>query len=222
MNRWILLFIALPAFLLIGFGTVYFVGFEELVGDEQNAGPQAGPQYAQLSTATSDAEEVDVAAKAPEPPIKPPAPAAAKPLGEAGKGPGWAVNCKSNARTKDLTCRMSQKVVARQTGRTLTDVAFVVPGPSESPELVLQLPLGLYLPAGVNYQVDRDTPRHLSFRMCNRRGCYAREPISPELWTKLRNGKQLKIDFKDSSEKPVSIAVSLDGLAFAHDKIQRP
>jgi len=216
MNRWMLLFVVLPAFLLAGFVAVYFGALDQLSGDER----KAERQYAQLSSPANDAEEADVAARAPEPPIKPQAPAT--PLGEAGKGPGWAVNCKSDARTKNLSCRMSQTVVAKQTGRTLTNVAFLVPGQSENAELVLQLPLGLYLPAGVNYQIDKNTPRHLGFGMCNRKGCYAREPISPELLTKLRNGKQLKIDFKDSSEKAVSIAVSLDGFAFAHDKIQRP
>jgi invasion protein IalB len=216
MNRWMLLFVVLPAFLLAGFGAVYFGLLDQLIGDERGS-PR---QYARLSSPANDAKEVDVAARAPEPPLKPQAPAT--PLGEVGKGPGWAVNCKSDARTKDLSCRMSQTIVAKETGRTLTNVAFIVPGPSETPELVLQLPLGLYLPAGVDYQIDKNTPRHLSFRMCNRNGCYAREVVSPELWNKLRTGKQIKIDFKDSSEKPVSIPVSLDGFAFAHDKIQRP
>jgi invasion protein IalB len=140
----------------------------------------------------------------------------------AATGPGWAVNCSSQAGQKGLSCRMSQTVIARPSGRTLTNVAFLLDPENKNPEVLLQLPLGLYLPAGATYQVDENAAQRLSIRACDRNGCYARAPVLPETMSSLTKGKQLKIDFKNAAEKPISIPLSLDGFAFAYEKIQRP
>jgi invasion protein IalB len=137
-------------------------------------------------------------------------------------GPGWAVNCRSRAGEKGLSCRMSQTVVAKNTRQRLTEVAFLVGPEAKTTEVLLQLPLGLYLPAGASYQVDGSAPQRLSIRACTRSGCYARAPVSPEILQALRNGKVLKIDFKDRAERPVTVPLSLEGFEAAYAKIESP
>lgn len=213
MNWRTLLFIVLPVLILVGFGVIYFTDFGQALIEGETEPAQQSNQ----------AQETNIAARKPLPPAstKKALPSEEKPLAEAGKGPGWAVNCKGNAPDNSLTCTMSQKIVARQTGRLIANVTFLVPGQGDEPSLLLQLPFNLYLPAGVNYQIDNNTLRHLDIRMCSRNGCFARGPIPAELLTAFRNGKQMTITYKNSAEKDVKVPVSLDGFAFAHDKISK-
>jgi invasion protein IalB len=162
-------------------------------------------------------------------PAAPPSTAAPKPTpapapSASPKGPesapGWAVNCSSNVDERGLTCRLSQTLIAKESGRTLTNVAFVLPPENKSPEVVLGLPLGLYVPAGASYQVDGNAPQRLSIRTCDRNGCYATAVITPGTMSALRKGKQLKVDFTNLAEKPVSLALSLEGFGSAYEKIQ--
>lgn len=167
--------------------------------------PTQAPPKAQPSPSAVGTPEASQEAKAP-----------------ATAGPGWAVNCRSRAGEKGLSCRMSQRVVAKNSGQRLTDVAFLVGPEANTTEVLLQLPLGLYLPAGASYQVDANAPQKLSIRACTRSGCYARAPVSPETMQALRNGKQLKIDFKDRAERPVTVPLSLEGFEAAYAKIETP
>jgi invasion protein IalB len=228
MTRLVLLLVALPALLFAGFGAVYLLWPEK--------GPQvkAEGQFAQMTLPWATDKKKPPTQKAPTTPAPTPTPAPA-PKPQSGlapstkvgaetrtetAGPGWAVNCSSQAGQKDLTCSLSQTVVTRPSGQTLTNVTFLLAPENKSPEVLFQLPLGLYLPAGATYQVDANAPQRLSIRACDRQGCYARAPISPETMVSLRKGKQLKVDFKNLAEKPISIPLSLDGFASAYEKIQ--
>jgi invasion protein IalB len=230
MNRLVLFLVAFPALLLTGFGAVYYLWPEDASDGQQGASQR---QFAQITLPWATEEKGAPAPKAPATPTPTPVPApkaqsapAPSVQMEEGKepqaaGPGWAVNCSSEAGQKGLSCQMSQTVVAKQSGRTLTNVAFLLSPESKNPEVLLRLPLGLYLPAGATYQVDENAPQRLSIRACDRNGCYARGPVSPESMGSLTKGKQLKIDFKNLAEESVSIPLSLDGFASAYEKIQR-
>ena len=140
----------------------------------------------------------------------------------AGGGPGWAVSCKSQTKEKEGVCRISQAVVLKNSGRVLTNVTLRVPGDAKPSVILIQLPLGLYLPAGATYQIDANTPQALNIRACVRTGCYAQTPVAPDVLAALKAGKQLTIGFQNLAQKPIKVLLSLDGFAVAYDKIQKP
>jgi len=189
------------------FGAVFAAGMNLPFSTEG----QGGWQVAELSDATTQVAQQE----------KPPAPATPpKPAPPAqGEGPGWAVNCKSAASEKGLECRLSQTVVTRQGGQVLADVRFRIPADKKAPEAIVRLPLGILLSAGATLQVDDKAPQRLSFRTCDRNGCYARTPISPEMLATLQKGKQLQISFKNLADKPITVPLSLDGFSDAYAKI---
>lgn len=82
---------------------------------------------------------------------KQPAPGQAAPA-----RPTWVVNC-SNAE-KGLDCRVVQSLFLRKTGQRLLSVIVHVPPDTKKPEMLLQLPLGIYLLAGVTLQIGKDAP----------------------------------------------------------------
>jgi invasion protein IalB len=231
MDRWILSVVVAGTFLLAGFGAHIFPGLDTLSAAAAENQPEG--QFAQLVSPPSSTERRSTTAptappsaqSAPAPAAQtapaPSTPGAAKPPAPA-KGPGWAVNCKSTAKEKELECRMSQTVVVKQTGKVLTNVTFRIPADTKKPEIIVQLPLGLNLQAGATFQVDENTPQRLGFRACDRKGCYASSPVSPEVLATLRRGKQLKIGFQNLAEKPITVPLVLDGFGDAYDKMQKP
>jgi invasion protein IalB len=133
-------------------------------------------------------------------------------------GPGWAVNCKSGARDVGLSCRLSQTVVMKQSGRLLTRVTFLLPTPVQKPQINFQLPLGIRVPAGTTFQIDDNGPQSLRLRTCDRNGCYAETTLSSELLAQLRSGSKLTISFKNLAEKTISVSMSLGGFQEAYAK----
>ena len=117
---------------------------------------------------------------------------------------------------------MSQTVVLKQSRQVLTNVTFRIPVDTKQPEIIVQLPLGVLLAAGATFQVDENTPQQLKFKACDRNGCYANSPITPEMLAVLKKGKQLTVGFQNLAEKPITVPLSLDGFGDAYDKMQRP
>jgi invasion protein IalB len=101
----------------------------------------------------------------------------------------------------------------------LADVTFLFPANPQKPEMNIQLPLGVLLPDGTSVRVDENTPLKVNFRNCNRGGCFAVAPISPDFLAALRKGKQLSIEFKDLASTVITVPVSLDGFPEAYGKI---
>jgi len=189
------------------FGAVFAAGMNLPFSTEG----QGGWQVAELSDATTQVAQQEKPA-APATPAKP-APAVQS------EGPGWAVNCKSAASEKGLECRLSQTVVTRQGGQVLADVRFRIPADKKAPEAIVRLPLGILLSAGATLQVDDKAPQRLTFRTCDRNGCYARTPVSTEMLATLQKGKQLQVSFKNLAEKLITVPLSLDGFSDAYAKI---
>ena len=117
---------------------------------------------------------------------------------------------------------MSQTVVLKQSGQVLTNVTFRIPADTKKPEIIVQLPLGVYLAAGATFQVDENPAQRLNFRACDRNGCFAFSPVTPEMLAVLKRGKQIKIGFQNLAEKPITVPLSLDGFGDAYEKMLKP
>jgi invasion protein IalB len=86
--------------------------------------------------------------------------------------------------------------------------------------LLLQLPLGLNLPAGAKVQVDDRKVTDLQIQTCENRGCYASTPVAADLLAALKSGKQMKVAFQTMNKEIVTIPMPLGDFAAAYDKIK--
>jgi invasion protein IalB len=134
--------------------------------------------------------------------------------------PGWIARCSSPSRDAPLECAMEQSAVLTKTGQLVALVNIRVPGDTRAPIALVQLPLGLNLQAGAKLQVDDGKSADLPIQTCENRGCYASVPISPEMLSALRAGKQLKLVFQDLAKETIAIPMSLADFALAYDKIK--
>ena len=153
-----------------------------------------------------------------------PAPAASQaeipPANDAAPQPGWAARCASASREGPLECAIEQTAVLSKTGQLIVLVNIRVSGDTHAPVALVQLPLGLDLPAGVKVAVDDGKAIDLPIQTCENRGCFASTPIAPELLAALKSGKQLKVSFQNLAKEMITIPMLLADFAAAYDKIK--
>ena len=150
-----------------------------------------------------------------------PAPAAAAAEGANASGPpGWIARCSSANRSAPLECAIEQTAVLTKTGQLIVLINVRVPADTRAPIALVQLPLGLNLPAGAKLQVDDGKTSDLQIQTCEARGCYANLQISPEMLTALKSGKQLKVSFQNMAKETITIPMPLADFAAAYEKIK--
>jgi invasion protein IalB len=133
---------------------------------------------------------------------------------------GWAARCTSASRETPLECAMEQTAVLTKTGQLIVLVNVRVPSDTHAPIALVQLPLGLNLPAGAKLQVDDGKVVDLQIQTCENRGCYASGPIAPDLLAALKSGKELKVSFQNLAKETMSIPLPLADFAAAYEKIK--
>lgn len=153
----------------------------------------------------------------------PATPAPAAPQAEAAPAPappGWIARCSSASRGAPLECLIEQTAVLTKTGQLIVLIDIRVPSDTHAPVAVVQLPLGLNLPAGAKLQVDDGKSMDLQIQTCEQRGCYTNAPISPEMLAAMKTGKQLKVTFQNLAKEVIAIPMPLADFAAAYDKIK--
>jgi invasion protein IalB len=153
-------------------------------------------------------------------PAAPAAPQADAAPANAPATPGWVARCTSASRDAPLECAIEQTAVLTKTGQLIVLINIRVPSDTHAPVAVIQLPLGLNLPVGAKLQVDDGKTSDLQIQTCEARGCYTNTPISPDMLTAMKSGKQLKVSFQNLSKEVITIPMPLADFAAAYDKIK--
>ncbi len=170
-----------------------------------------GHSYAQAPKAKRNAAPVAQAT---------PAPAAAAEGASASAPPGWVARCTSASRGAPLECAIEQSAVLTKTGQLIVLANIRVPAETRAPIALVQLPLGLNLPAGAKIQVDEGKLSDLEIQTCEARGCYANLQISPDVLAALKSGKQLKVSFLNMARETITIPMPLADFGAAYEKIK--
>ena len=160
------------------------------------------PRAAQATPSPTPAPQADAA------PANTPAP------------PGWVARCSSASRDAPLECAVEQTAVLTKTGQLIVLLNIRVASDTRQPIAIIQLPLGLNLPAGAKLQVDDGKVSDLQIQTCEQRGCYANSPIPADMLAAMKSGKQLKVSFQNLGKENITIPMPLADFAAAYDKIK--
>jgi invasion protein IalB len=172
-------------------------------------------QPASAQHAAKSKTPTPVAQATPATPANPPA--AAQPQSPAA---GWVARCGSASRSAPLECAIEQSAVVAKTGQLVALVNIRVPSDTHTPTAAIQLPLGLFLPAGMKLQVDDGKAADMQIQTCDAHGCYASAPLSPEMLAALKAGKEIKISFQNLSKETITVPMPLGDFASAYDKVK--
>jgi invasion protein IalB len=145
---------------------------------------------------------------------------AVDPAKKADQHSPWASRCTSNARGQPAECALEQRAIARETGRVIGIVTIRLPSETRKPVTMIQLPVGLFLPAGVDIDVDGDMAQNFPFQTCNANACFVGFPLSDQLLKRMHNGGKFNVTFQYLNKKPVTLPMSLEGFTDAYARIK--
>jgi invasion protein IalB len=134
--------------------------------------------------------------------------------------PGWAARCSAAARQGPLECQIDENAVMNGTGQLVVGVTIRVQSETHAPLVLVHLPLGLYLPAGVKLEVDDAEAVSLALQTCDASGCFAGSPLAAGLLDQLKHGQQLKVTFQNLQHADIKVPLPLNDFAGSFAKIQ--
>jgi invasion protein IalB len=146
------------------------------------------------------------------------APAAAP--ASAGPDSNWITRCTSRTRAGALECTIEQSVIKTDTRQVVALLRVRMPPETRAPVMMMQLPLGLYLPAGVALTVDDVKVSDLPVQTCDAGGCYASSPLPSAVLAQLQNGKTLRVSFQNLSRETIDVTMPLTGFSTAYEGIK--
>jgi invasion protein IalB len=87
--------------------------------------------------------------------------------------------------------------------------------------MLLQVPLGVYLPAGASLQIGKDEAKTLPFKGCDRSGCVAEYAITDAEIAAMTKGSDLKISVQNQNQQPAfTLTVPVTGFGAAYAKVR--
>ena len=128
----------------------------------------------------------------------------------------WHVRCNDSG--SGMRCRASQTIALRKSRKRLLAVRVTRPSDAKA-AMMIHLPHGLFLPAGVSWQVDDAARGELTVQTCDKRGCYAGMPLSAQRLEALKRGARLTLSFQNLEKRTVRVPVSLKGFTAAIAKL---
>jgi len=130
---------------------------------------------------------------------------------------GWVLNCATPQ--KKLRCKVSQSVVLGKTGQLLISVTVRKPEKSKPPAMMIHLPHGLYLPAGVSVAFDKGKTEKIPVQTSDAKGAYAGLPLTGNHLKALQTGKTLTITFQNLKKKNIVVPLPLNGFSESFKKL---
>jgi len=141
------------------------------------------------------------------------------PVASQPPSPAWALGCNSpNAGTGTLECQISQTILRQETGQILMMIAIRKPQ-SGSMTMNFVLPHGLYLPAGLSYQIGTAAKNTVAIFSSDQNGAYSNISLPLDLVNALKAGSILNIGLETASRNPLTVPVSLTGFTSAIDRL---
>jgi invasion protein IalB len=134
--------------------------------------------------------------------------------------PAWVSKCVSDARKGPLVCSVEKTILLVKTSQPVASVIVRTQSETREPTIVIRVPVGLYLPAGLSFRIDNGNPQSIPLQTCDLQGCFAEMPLNSTLLAALKVGKRLSIICKNSAKNEIVLPLALDNFTEAFEKIQ--
>jgi invasion protein IalB len=134
--------------------------------------------------------------------------------------PAWISRCVSESRKSPVMCSIEQTLVLANTNQTVASVSVQTQSDTKEQTMTIRVPVGIYLPAGLNVQIDDSKPLLATLQTCDGQGCYADMQLNSDTVAALKRGKQLSLIIENLAKTKITLPLPLDTFAQALQKIQ--
>lgn len=137
--------------------------------------------------------------------------------GEVKSYKDWGYKCESPQGSDSKLCFIFQRISSKEGDKRIADATIAYLPKVEKPVMVITLPLGVFLPAGIKMQVDeaKDDAVRAPFVQCIQDGCQARIQLENKMVTKMKGGKKMIVAFLTPQQKQLAFPISLSGFTAA-------
>ncbi len=135
----------------------------------------------------------------------------------------WGHKCEKPKGFDKEICFIFQRITNKENDKKVADITIAyAPKAGSKPLMVVTLPLGVFLPAGIQLRVDqeKETAR-AQFVQCIQDGCQARVVMDDKMMSKLKGGNRLGVAFLTPQQKQLGFPVSLSGFTAAIDSLKK-
>ncbi len=134
----------------------------------------------------------------------------------------WTMRCELQPGPPPVKqCEMVQTATAQGQANPVAQIAIGRATKAEPYKVVIQLPINIWIPAGVHFVYDQKIQGiTAAFKRCVPVGCFADLDMTDDLLKKLRaQTAQGKYEFKDAGQRVVAIPISFAGFGQAYDAL---
>jgi invasion protein IalB len=134
----------------------------------------------------------------------------------------WARKCEKPQGAKEKICFIFQQVSSGEDDKILADAAITYLPKAKKPVMIITLPLGVFLPAGIMLKIDDDNETaQAPFLQCINIGCRTRLQLTDKLITKMKGGNKMIVAFYTQEQKQLAFPISLRGFTAAIGSIKK-
>lgn len=127
----------------------------------------------------------------------------------------WTVRCQRVGENQRLVCAMLQNIALKETGQTVVRLTLQRPEQGTGLRARFLLPLGVWLPGGLEARVDDGEAVQLDYQVCNKQACVADWAVPARMVEAMKAGQSLKVTFARAEDDRVTIPLSLLGFSSA-------
>ena len=126
----------------------------------------------------------------------------------------WTLRCDQDEAGKETSCEMFQRLVVKDTGQRVTELAIGFPPDMNGVARgVVVLPLGILLTEDMTMQIDEGQAFSFKPRYCIQDGCIAFLDLGEQVLNIMRKGSEAKLAFKVMNGQDVVVGLSLEGFS---------
>jgi invasion protein IalB len=134
----------------------------------------------------------------------------------------WTVRCGRQGEQGPQVCEMQQQRIDKEDRTVMAVAVGKVPQTSDLGLLII-LPLGILLPAGVSLQIDSGAEVPLEVDRCERQGCRIEMLLEPDLLNRLKAGSKATVFFEavdpQGERQRLGVPISLLGFTAALNEV---
>jgi invasion protein IalB len=127
----------------------------------------------------------------------------------------WRRSCDPTPGGGPDTCVIRQLVVNKENDKAMLIVAMGYFGDKHQPGAIFEVPLGLFLPAGVVFSIPGVQPIRVVVQTCLPQGCRAALLLPADALAALKKGDEAQVTVETAQRKKVSAPISLKGFSKA-------
>jgi invasion protein IalB len=135
----------------------------------------------------------------------------------------WGYKCESPEGSDTKLCFIFQRISSKEGDNRIADATIAYLPNIDKPVMVITLPLGVFLPAGIKMQVDeaKDDAVRAPFVQCIQNGCQARMQLDNKMVAKMKGGKKVIVAFLTPQQKQLAFPISLSGFTAAINSLKK-